>query len=160
MKINQSRRNSVKQLITLVAIAPALGLFSEIATAAKAPVYTGRFNNLALGGHDAVAYFKQSEAVKGDSANSLDHKGARWLFSSKENMEQFKVNPDAFAPQFGGYCAFSISKGKIVKGDPKLWDIEDGNLYVNFNKGIHRLWLKRKHLHIAKARENWPAILG
>lgn len=155
-----SRRQTLKQLAGLIAAVPAIGLFPTLAVAGKAPVYTSRSSNLALDGHDSVAYFNQGKAIAGNAANALEHDGARWLFASADNMEKFRADPEAYAPQFGGYCAFSVSQGKIVKGDPLLWAIEDGRLYVNYNKGIHFLWLKRKGLLIARARKNWPAILG
>jgi len=160
MKVSQSRRQSMKQLVGLIAAVPALGVYSAAAVAAKAPIYTSRSNKLALNGRDAVSYFEQGKAVAGDKAHSLEHEGARWLFASAENKEKFMADPQTFAPQFGGYCAFSVAKGKLFKGDPELWDIENGQLFFNYNKGIHLLWLKRKQLLIARAQANWPDILG
>jgi hypothetical protein len=62
------------------------------------------FGGLALGGYDAVSYFTESKAVKGSKTYSVDWKDATWLFSSDTNRQRFVDSPEAFAPQYGGYC--------------------------------------------------------
>ncbi len=52
-----------------------------------------------LEGYDAVAYFAVNSAVKGDAKYAYVWKGAKWLFSSEENMDKFKADPEAYAPQ-------------------------------------------------------------
>jgi YHS domain-containing protein len=134
-------------------------LLPYIGHAKKSSIYTPKSSNQALSGYDAVAYFTQSKATRGEPGIALDYQGAQWLFSSEDNRKKFLENPDAYIPQYGGYCAFSVSKGNIVKGDPELWVIHNNKLYVNFNKGIHKLWNARKERHIRKADNNWPGVL-
>ena len=160
MNITTGRRKLLKTMSTALLATPAFSLFSRFAHAAKPQIYTHKFSDLALEGHDTVAYFKDAALTKGNKSISLEHKGAKWLFSSDENLAAFAADPDKYMPQFGGYCAFSVAKGKLVKGDPELWHVEDEKLYVNFNKGVHRLWLKRKQSMIADADSHWPAVLG
>ncbi len=151
-----------RQLLVLsaTAVLPVSGLYSSDSAAGKPVIYTDRFSNLALSGYDCVAYFNQSTATKGDKALTEKYLGARWAFSSQQNLDEFKADPDAYIPQYGGYCAFSVAKNKLFKGDPKIWVVENGKLYVNFNKGLHRLWLARSEEMIDKADANWPDILG
>ena len=160
MPVNQSRRSVVKYLSLSAVVIPALSATRAYAKRTHDPIYTTRSSNDALQGYDTVAYFTVGKAVKGEERFSTMHEGAIWLFSSDENLQAFIASPERYMPQFGGYCAFSVAQGKIVKGDAKLWEIVDNKLYVNYNKGIHKLWLKRPEQLIAEAQENWPTILG
>ena len=111
-------------------------------------------------GYDTVSYFNGSTPLRGKEEFSTMHKGARWLFSTEKNLQAFKANPDYYMPQYGGYCAFSVAKGNLVRGDATLWVIVDEKLYINYNKGVHRLWLRRPEKMIARGNKNWPTILG
>lgn len=160
MSANVSRRTVLKYLATAVISVPSLAAVPAQADNSKPLIYTGRFSNTALQGYDPVSYFNGAKPVKGDKNLKLKHENANWLFSSEENRAAFTDNPELYVPQFGGYCAFSIAQGKIVKGDATLWAVVDDKLYINFNKGIHRLWLKRSQTLISRAQSKWPSILG
>lgn len=134
-------------------------LLVPAAFAAEPEVYTGR-NGLAVGGYDTVAYFQVGEPVKGSADFALDYKGATWRFSSQENLATFEADPGAFAPRYGGYCAWAVAQGKLVKGSPKVWTIHDGTLYLNVNKGTQKKWLKDIPGFIAAADEIWPGLLS
>jgi len=127
---------------------------------AKDPIYTGRFSNLAVSGYDPVAYFTQSRPVKGSSDYEYSYKGAQWRFSSMENLERFQANPDAYAPQYGGYCAWAAAQNYTARGNPKYWTVVDGKLYINYNAKIQARWEKDIPGFIAKANANWPGILN
>lgn len=145
-----------------VLIALTLGAASSVAAPAafaeKDPVYTGRFSNTALGGYDALTYFDGAPA-EGDKAFSTVYKGAEFLFASQDNLEKFLADPDAYEPQYGGYCAWAMAQGKFAKGDPRYWRIVDGKLYLNFNKGIQAKWEKDIPGFIEKADAEWPDVL-
>ena len=111
-------------------------LLSAITFAQKDPIFST--NDGAIKGYDPVAYFNQSEAVKGKSEYTTIWKEADWYFSSKENLEAFKADPEKYGPQFGGYCAFGVSKGALYKIEPDAWKIVDGKLYLNYNKSIQQ----------------------
>jgi len=74
-------------------------------------------------------------------------------------LELFKTNPTAFAPQYGGYCAWAVAQGKLAKGSPKHWSVEDGKLYLNFNSRIKRRWEKDISGFIDMGNNEWPDIL-
>lgn len=133
-------------------------LLVPAAFAGEPEIYTGR-NGLAVGGYDTVAYFQAGEPVKGSADFTLDYKGATWRFSSQENLATFKGDPQAFAPRYGGYCAWAVAMGKLVKGNPKYWHIHEGALYLNVNRGTQKKWLKDILGFIAKADNLWPEIL-
>lgn len=137
----------------------SLGVFApSYAAADKAPVYTSWRDNIALSGYDAVSFFS-GKPQEGQSKYSTDYKGAKWYFQTQANRDLFRANPTAFEPQYGGYCAWAVAKGKLAKGSPKHWFVEDGKLYLNFNKRIKARWLADKDDFISSAKKHWPKIL-
>jgi len=83
-----------------------------------------------LKGHDPVAYFIEGRPMKGSPEFKFDWDGGRYLFSNAGNRDKFAANPERYAPQFGGYCTGSMSKGVRAEADPEAWIISDGRLYV------------------------------
>ena len=113
---------------------------------------------LALHGYDAVAYFKAGKPVRGTDAFVHVHEGAAYRFSSADNLDAFKADPARYAPQYGGFCAYGVAVGKKFDGDPQLWKIEDGRLYLNLNQEIYETFLEDVDGNIEKADDNWPEI--
>ncbi|KGY14353.1 YHS domain protein [Vibrio tubiashii] len=129
-------------------------------TFAADEIYTGIFSNKAVSGYDTVAYFTEGKPVKGDSKWQTEYKGADWLFSSQENLNKFKANPEAYAPQYGGYCAWAISeKNDFASSDPNQWAIVDGKLYLNYNADVKSWWDEDRAGHISAADKNWPSLI-
>jgi hypothetical protein len=112
----------------------------------------------ALSGYDAVAYFEEERPVMGDPAFAHEWNGAAWLFVSDQNRERFAANPEAFAPQYDGHCAYGAAKGYVVPGDPRYWRIVDGKLYVNLNEDVQERWVKDIPGYIAQADARWPEL--
>lgn len=112
----------------------------------------------ALQGYDAVAYFTQSEAVKGNGNYSAQYDGKTYLFSSKANKELFLADPAKYQPQYGGWCAFGVSKGKKYASDATAWSVVDGKLYLNLNKKVRSIWMKNKEELIDDANSEWLDI--
>lgn len=126
---------------------------------AKDPIETGTFNNKAIYGYDTVAYFTQNQAVKGSSDYVFSWRGADWFFSSAEHMALFKADPEKYAPQYGGYCAYAMADGKFAGIDEDAFTILDGKLYLNYNKRIHKKWLADKLNFIEKADMLYPTLV-
>lgn len=122
-------------------------------------IYTSWKNNLAVSGYDPISFFS-GKPNEGKPEYSYEFQGAEWRFSTRGNLELFKTNPEAFLPQYGGYCAWAIAKGKLAKGSPKHWTVEDGKLYINFNARIKRRWEKNIAGFIEQADLEWPKILN
>mgnify|MGYP003565199260 CR=1 FL=1 len=141
-------------------VAPIAASMIVPAAAGKPEIFTGLVEGKGAAGHDVVAYFTMGKPVKGSAEFATQWKGATWEFSSAENLEKFKANPAAFAPQYGGYCAYGVSQGGLVKGEPDLWKIVDGKLYLNFSEGVQKTWEKDIPGYIKAADGNWPNILN
>jgi YHS domain-containing protein len=126
---------------------------------AGSKIYTGTFSNKAVSGYDVTAYFTEGKAVKGSSKFKSEYEGAVWYFSSAANKEKFDISPIAYAPQYGGYCAWAVAQGYTASGDPNHWAIEGGKLYLNYNKNIKEKWDADRVRFIKGANKNWPDIV-
>ena len=113
---------------------------------------------LALHGYDPVAYFTQEKPVRGSDALVHVHEGAAYRFSSQAHLDAFTAEPARYLPQYGGFCAYGVSVGKKFDGDPNLWKIEDGKLYLNLNEEIYETFLEDVDGNIEKANGNWSEI--
>jgi YHS domain-containing protein len=139
-------------LIVCVGIAAALASCGKTETALGFNTDT---NGVALRGFDAVAYFAVETAVKGDGKYEYVWNGAKWLFSSEENMKKFQASPETYAPQFGGYCSLAVSEGYTADGDPEAWKVVDGKLFLNYSKQVRQKWEENQTERIEKGSSNW-----
>jgi YHS domain-containing protein len=112
----------------------------------------------AIDGYDAVAYFNEGKPVEGDSEFSHDWNGATWHFSSAGNRDLFAADPEKYAPQYGGYCAYAVSQGYTASTEPDAWSIVDGKLYLNYSKSVQSKWEQNTSGYIKDADTNWPGI--
>lgn len=113
----------------------------------------------AIDGTDPVSYFTSGRPMQGSSDYKHDWNGATWRFVSAENRDAFKANPDKYAPQYGGYCAWAVSQGYTASTDPHAWKIVDGKLYLNYSKSVQAKWEKNIPGNIKAADANWPSVL-
>jgi YHS domain-containing protein len=144
----------MKKLILML----TLTLASVVSYAQNAEIFSNKKG--AINGYDVVAYFKESKPVKGDTQFNYTWKDANWYFSSKENLETFRANPEQYVPQYGGYCAYGTSEGHKAPTEPDAWTIVDGKLYLNYNKNVKVLWNKNQSELIKKADANWGELKG
>lgn len=130
------------------------------ALAQAAPVYTAKNSQVAVNGYDPVAYFTAGEPVKGSEDFTATHHGAEFRFANQENLDTFLGDPDKYAPQFGGYCAWAVSQGYTAPGNPKNWAVVDGKLYLNYNSEVQNTWNAERDELIPAAATNWPGLVG
>ena len=114
---------------------------------------------LAIRGADPVAYFVEGAAVPGSAEFSHDWGNVTWQFASAENRDLFAANPEQYAPQYGGFCAWAVSQGYTASIDPEAWQIVDGRLYLNYDRRVQQRWEQDIPGNIAKADANWPGVL-
>lgn len=153
MKTFQSLQALALAAATVISLAAA-----ESASAAK-PVNTTFFGGKAIEGYDAVAYHTQKKAVKGSKTHSYKWKGANWYFSSAAHLDLFKQDPNKYAPQYGGYCAWAAAKNKLADTDPEVWDIYNGKLYLNYNTKTRNEWRLDKAGMVKRGDANYPNLV-
>lgn len=121
----------------------------------------------AVSGYDVVAYFgleqsavgtTQTAAVPGNDAYTAQYNDAKFAFSTQENLDLFEANPEKYAPQYDGHCAYGVSQGGKVPGNPNLWRIIDDKLYLNITKTIVGFWEEDIPQNIILAESNWDGI--
>ena len=146
-----------RRFLALTASLPVFAVLAS-ATHAKTPgIYSD--DGIAIDGTDAVAYFTRGEPVAGTAEFSHDWMGATWLFSTEENRAKFAADPEAYAPQYGGYCAYAVSEGYTASTVPEAWKIVDGKLYLNYSRSVQRRWQQSIPERIKAADANWPSVL-
>lgn len=116
-------------------------------------------NGVAIQGYDPVAYFTDKKAVPGNPAIRSSYDGAVYYFATAEHQRMFDANPGAYAPQFGGYCAYAASIDTISPIDPQFWEVVDGRLLLQHNQKAWDLWHKEPAPNLVKADKNWPGIV-
>ena len=155
-----SRRSMLGFAMTAV-VAAALAFVAlprDSAAETVAPVFAE--DGVAIRGTDPVAYFTDSAVRQGDPAIHADWMGARWRFASEQHRAMFVADPAAFAPQFGGYCAWAVAEGYTAPIDPEAWRIVEGKLYLNYSKKIQKKWARDVPGNISRANANWPGLKG
>lgn len=148
-------------LATLVSISSLVALTSGHAYAydeQSASAINVDAQQVAVKGHDVVAYFTVGAPTAGKTNFSAKHEGATYLFSSAANRDAFKSNPAKYTPQFGGFCAMGVALDKKLDGDPTAWRVADNKLYLNVNKDVQKKWLEDVPGNLVKANASWPRI--
>lgn len=147
-----------RALLAAAVAAPAAALWTHPAAAAEPYVFSK--GGVAIRGADPVAYFTEGAPVLGSPDHALMWEGTTWHFATLENMEAFIANPQAYAPQYGGYCAFAMSKGYIATSVPEAWTLHEGKLYLNYSVNVRQVWLEDVPGNIELANGVWPTILA
>ncbi|MCC5810282.1 MAG: hypothetical protein JJU06_07905 [Ectothiorhodospiraceae bacterium] len=113
----------------------------------------------AIGGTDPVAYFTAGRPMQGSPDYAVEWQDATWLFASAEHRDLFREAPEAYAPQYGGWCAWAVAQGYTAPTTPEAWKIVDGRLYLNYSQGVQRRWERDIPGFIETADANWPELM-
>jgi YHS domain-containing protein len=144
-------------ILSLILATLALPLFAQ--TTAKILVNVDG-TGVAIQGYDPVAFFTDNKPVKGDQKVLIKHDGAIYYFATKEHKDLFKENPAKYEPEFGGYCAYGVSKNKLVEIDVDAFQIVDGKLLLQYSKGIRDDFNKDTKGNLTKADANWTGLVA
>jgi YHS domain-containing protein len=149
--------------MTSLAAAFTLGMFGA---AVAGPQYVDK-TGFAVSGYDVVSYFDltqsavgapQQSPLPGKAGITAEYNGATFAFSSEANRDRFLADPAAFAPQYDGHCAYGVAKGGKVPGNPTLWRIVDGKLYLNITKNVVSFWEEDIPGNLKKSEKNWKGL--
>ena len=125
------------------------------------PAFAGEYfekDGVAIHGYDPIAYFAEMKPVKGLPEFQAEYQGSTFYFSTAANRDSFTANPDKFAPQYGGYCAFGMAKGYKAVIDPAASTVVDDKLYLNYSETVRSQWKLDIPGYIRKANANWPDV--
>ena len=144
---------------TAIAVALVFFAASPAIPADRTPVSpVNAANGVAVMGYDVVAYFTVGRAMPGSDAHTHQWKGATYRFVSAENRARFAADPERYAPQYGGYCAYAMAIDRIADVDPERWAIVDGKLYLNNNRIVHAVWSVNRASNVGAGDRNWAAF--
>lgn len=131
-------------------------LVASISVAIAAPQNLKK--GVAIKGYDPVAYFTDQGPTKGSSDLTASHDGATYHFSTEANQKAFTKNPNKYAPEYGGYCAYGISVGKLIKVNPKVFFINDGKLYLQYNRSVAKDYASNLKANLATSDQQWVKL--
>ena len=112
-------------------------------------------DGVAIEGYDPVAYFLDREPVAGSATYAVEWRGSVWHFTSAENAKLFRSEPERFAPQYGGFSVYGMSRGRAFEADPRVFDIIDGKLYLSRNARVREIWQRNPTGYIDSADDRW-----
>jgi YHS domain-containing protein len=121
---------------------------------------TSPAEDVAIKGYDTVAYFNAGKALKGNESFTFKWHDMTWYFSTKENRDLFAANPEKYAPQYDGYCAWAMTESRKAITDPEVWKIVEGKLYLNCSQTAYEKWSRDIPGNIKKADTNWLKFSG
>jgi len=152
--------NDQRRLLIGVCLMAGLARAFPAAAEEKSPVNVLGGGGVAIHGYDPVAYFIDGGPRQGRKDLAVEHGGARWLFASEANQKRFEEDPQKFLPAYGGYCAYGVSQGYLVKIDPEAWKIVNDRLYLNYDRSVARTWAKDIAGYVKTADRNWPKLVS
>lgn len=159
--MDQATRRKVLIGIGALAGVGVLGVGTSALLLPRVPL-TGTYfsvDGVAVRGTDVVAYFTEGAPVQGSATYAYDWSGVTWHFASAQNRDAFAAQPEAYAPQYGGYCAWAIAaKSELYSTQPRNWSVVDGRLYLNFNDSVQDTWNANIPGFIETGDKNWPAL--
>ena len=138
-------------LVLLALVMPGLGQTKNLLNVDK--------NGVALQGYDPVAFFTENKPVKGKTEFRSVYRGATYYFASAEDKARFDKEPAKHEPAYGGFCAYGVSRNKLVEVDPEAFQIVDGRLLLQYSKGVRNEFNKDTQGNLTKANANWPALV-
>ena len=115
-------------------------------------------NGVILMGYDPVAYFTRHQAVKGNPAIQARFGGAIYYFASVADKVAFSKNPSRYVPQYGGFCAYHVTRGELKDCDPTAFLIYKGKLYVCATADTAKEFRSNIDENIRKADTNWVPL--
>lgn len=155
--MNKNQRIAVFAL-ALVAASSLAGAASKAAAPAKHLVNANK-EGVVVEGYDVVAYFTAGKPTLGSAGFTSDYEGGTYWFASAEHKALFDAEPTKYAPQFGGFCAYAVSRKGLRPVDPAIFHFVDGKLFLQHTQKAFDLFEKDERGNTHKAYANWPGLV-
>ena len=152
-------KQAIKALVFATVVAGGIAPITVHAVKQTGGEYNTMYAGLGAKGYDVVAYFTDGKPVQGSDHYEHVYGGVTWRFASMDHRDKFAANPEKYAPQYGGFCAWGTANGKLFDVDPvNGWTIVDGKLYLNFNADLNKTFAGEATNFIPKADKNWKGL--
>jgi YHS domain-containing protein len=144
---------------TGVAVAALVALAAAPAVAEKKELVNVNAAGVVVDGYDVVAYFTDGKPVMGAAEHASAFGGATYWFASAEHKALFDGDPAKYAPAYGGFCAYAVSRKGLRPIDPAVFHFVDGRLFLQHTKKAYDLFEKDEKGNTVKADANWPKLV-
>ncbi len=158
--ITQLKPNNFLKLFLLSSLLISLSFLNY--SQAQPAKYLTVEGKAAFGGYDLVSYFQSPIPAKGKTTFSFEYEGLELLFSSVENRNSFKTNPDKYLPAYGGYCATAVTSGNFIEPNFAQFQIQGDRLMFFEVRGFFNgktQWNKNPELHELLANEKYDKLV-
>ena len=153
-------RTLAAAVLSLSALAASPAFAAEPINTLEKGLFSFKPSEIAIRGYDTVAYFTEGEPVDGSDEFTTEWMDATWRFASQEHLDLFEADPERYAPQYGGYCAYGVANDALVKIEPELFTIRDDKLYLNFDDDVQASWEEDIPGFIEQADAKFDALLA
>lgn len=161
MRQKRKQNLTITGLLLALWVSTWLALSVPVSAAALVDaIVTDPLTGVALEGHDAVSYFTEPEPVQGLADYEYQWGGVPWYFASAANRDVFMRNPEIYAPQFGGHCVTSLSRGYLSDGKPRLYVISGMKLYLFYSVANREAFFKSEDTAVQEANGSWAKLRG
>jgi YHS domain-containing protein len=154
-------RKSLRIRLAALAAGCLAALAVAPATAGQAGGHLVNVNKdgVLVDGYDVVAYFTDGRPTMGSAQFASTFDGATYWFASVDHKALFDADPAKYAPQFGGFCAYAVSRNGLRPIDPAVFHFVDGRLFLQHTKKAYDLFEKDEKGNTRKADANWPKLV-
>lgn len=155
-------RQMRKQMLTMLAVLAGFSL-AALPVAAHAEslvtsIVTDPLTGVAIDGYDPVSYFTEVEPLQGTPDYDYEWGGVSWYFVNAANRDVFIRSPEVYAPQYGGHCVMSLSRGFLSDGKPRIYLIDRAKLYLFYSAANRDAFALSKAEALKTAAANWPEL--
>jgi hypothetical protein len=154
----RQRKRQPAGIAALACLLLAVPSGASISRAATERIVVDWHTGLAIGGFDPVAFYTDGKPVLGSADFELTFGGAVWRFCNIGNREAFAARPDVYMPQFGGYDPLGVAHGVAVAGNPSVWAIAGGRLFLFYDGARLQTFTANAQRIIAAAERKWPDV--
>jgi YHS domain-containing protein len=138
----------------------ALAFSLPLAAASGKPLVNVDKNGVIVDGYDVVAYFTDGRPVEGQPEFASSHGGATYWFASAEHKALFDADPAKYAPEFGGFCAYAVSRNGLRPIDPAVFHFVGGKLFLQHTRKAYDLFERDEPGNTKRAYANWPKLVA
>ncbi len=160
--MNQSFRFRVVWMaLALVVVAPlvASAATRRVTATDQKPLNNLNRDGVLIDGFDVVSYFTDGKPAQGSAQFTSSFGGATYWFAFAEHKTLFDSEPEKYAPKFGGFCAYAVSKNGLRPIDPAIFHFVDGKLFLQHTQKAFDLFEKDESGNTKRAYSNWPKLV-
>src|SRR5260370_36453485 len=145
----------MKSLVQTIAF---LSFIASLSTALAGATVNVDKNRVGIQGYDPVSFFTDGKPVMGKEEFQSSYHDVVYHFTSAEHQAMFDANPSQYEPQFGGYCAYGVTKGHLAPVKIDAFQIVNARLLMQYDTDVRNTFNKDQRGNLELADKNWPDL--